>query len=94
MPRCRRSLPLLLALALAAAPAVARAQSSGTPTLSPTPPVSLGSHQSHARSPTRAAPGPTTLPNTGADARVLGLTGIALLLLGIGLRLRTADERF
>jgi len=94
VPRCRRSLPLLLALALAAAPAAARAQSNGTPTLSPTPPVSLGTHHTQPRSQPRGATGTTSLPNTGTDARVLGLTGIALLLLGIGLRLRTADERF
>ena len=35
----------------------------------------------------------TELPNTGADARVVGLLGLALMLLGIGLRLRIADAR-
>jgi len=35
----------------------------------------------------------TRLPYTGADARVVGLLGLALVLLGIGLRLRTADVR-
>jgi LPXTG-motif cell wall-anchored protein len=34
------------------------------------------------------------LPATGADAHVLALAGLALLLGGLGLRLRTADERF
>jgi LPXTG-motif cell wall-anchored protein len=34
-----------------------------------------------------------TLPNTGVDTRLLVGAGIALLLMGIGLRLRTADER-
>jgi LPXTG-motif cell wall-anchored protein len=34
------------------------------------------------------------LPNTGSDARVLGLAGLALLLVGLGLRLRTTPERF
>ena len=35
----------------------------------------------------------TRLPYTGADARLVGLLGLALVLLGIGLRLRTADVR-
>lgn len=35
----------------------------------------------------------TELPNTGADAGVVGLLGAALVLLGIGLRLRVADAR-
>jgi LPXTG-motif cell wall-anchored protein len=34
------------------------------------------------------------LPNTGSDPRLIVLAGLALLLFGIGLRLRTADERF
>lgn len=34
------------------------------------------------------------LPNTGSDPRLLVLAGLALLLAGIGLRLRTADETF
>jgi len=33
------------------------------------------------------------LPYTGADTRVVGLLGLALVLLGIGLRLRVADVR-
>ena len=32
-----------------------------------------------------------TLPNTGSDPRVLALFGMALLLFGVGLRLRTID---
>ncbi len=35
----------------------------------------------------------TGLPDTGADADVIGLLGVALMLLGIGLRLRIADVR-
>lgn len=31
------------------------------------------------------------LPNTGSDPRLLFLCGVALTLLGVGLRLRTAD---
>jgi hypothetical protein len=33
------------------------------------------------------------LPNTGLDARLVGAFGVALVLLGIGLRLRVADVR-
>lgn len=41
------------------------------------------------------APGtPATLPYTGSDPRLLILAGLALLLSGLGLRLRTADEIF
>lgn len=43
------------------------------------------------------APGqalPSTLPNTGVDGRILAGIGLGLLLCGIGLRLRTARERF
>ena len=32
-----------------------------------------------------------TLPNTGSDPRPLALAGLAFLLIGIGLRLRTID---
>ena len=35
----------------------------------------------------------TELPRTGADARIVALFGVALVLFGIGLRLRTADAR-
>lgn len=35
----------------------------------------------------------TELPRTGLDAGVVGLLGLAVLLLGIGLRLRVADVR-
>jgi LPXTG-motif cell wall-anchored protein len=35
-----------------------------------------------------------TLPNTGLDTRVLLLAGAVLVLLGVGLRLRNAPERF
>jgi LPXTG-motif cell wall-anchored protein len=36
----------------------------------------------------------TSLPNTGSDPRLIILAGLALLLSGLGLRLRTADEVF
>jgi LPXTG-motif cell wall-anchored protein len=35
-----------------------------------------------------------TLPNTGLDTRVLLIGGAVLVLLGVGLRLRNAPERF
>jgi LPXTG-motif cell wall-anchored protein len=35
-----------------------------------------------------------TLPNTGLDTRVLLLAGAVVLLTGLGLRLRSAPERF
>ncbi len=35
-----------------------------------------------------------TLPNTGLDTRVLLLGGAVLLLVGVGLRMRNAPERF
>lgn len=41
-----------------------------------------------------SSPQAGSLPNTGADARLLAAFGLGLLLAGIGLRLRTADERF
>lgn len=39
-------------------------------------------------------PLPSALPNTGLDGRILAGIGIGMLLLGVGLRLRTARERF
>jgi hypothetical protein len=39
----------------------------------------------------RAAAAAGALPSTGSDPRVLFLCGMALTLLGVGLRLRTAD---
>jgi LPXTG-motif cell wall-anchored protein len=71
------------------------ATSSQSGGLSQTP--NLGSSGSTAPAPATAAAGTTasgTLPNTGSDPRLIVLAGMALLLFGIGLRLRTADERF
>ena len=75
------------------------------PSLSATPQGSAGTSGSGAGSGTSGAaatpaPAPAqagsaqSLPNTGTDARVLLLGGAALLLLGVGLRLRSAPERF
>jgi LPXTG-motif cell wall-anchored protein len=62
---------------------------------------SSGSGGSSGSSATTTTPTATTpaassggLPNTGVDARVLLLAGGALLLLGLGIRLRTTPERF
>ena len=44
--------------------------------------------------PTDPAPQPeeeSALPNTGSDPRALALVGLILLLIGVGLRLRTID---
>ena len=101
MPLLSRFVVLLAALLLCA-PAVAIGQ---TTTLeqegagvSTQPPVDLdgddGEPQTStpppARAPAEARDG-GALPNTGSDPRVLLLAGVALMLFGVGLRLRTAD---
>ena len=84
----RRVLVALLATAMLSLPAVASAQDSTIPEdgagVSSTPPVPL---------PGERTENPTTadLPNTGSDPRMLFLAGLAMSLLGAGLRLRTAD---
>ena len=83
----------------------APASSSGGSSLSQSP--NLGSSGSAPSASGSTAPAPTsasgapltstaagTLPNTGSDPRLLILAGLALLLSGLGLRLRTADEVF
>ena len=59
----------------------------------------LGGESSGTTSGTTGTTGSTgtaagTLPNTGSDPRLIILAGLALLLSGLGLRLRTADEIF
>ena len=78
-----------LAAVMLAVPPSAVAQNSTIPEdgagVSTTPPVPL---------PGRAAPqapAPADLPDTGADPRMLFLAGLAMSLLGAGLRLRTVD---
>ncbi len=56
-------------------------QTTTTPTQTTPPPV-------------QSAPPTNELPNTGSDPRVLALLGAALLLAGIGLRMRAPDGRF
>ena len=95
---CR--LALLLAALMLCAPGLAAAQTStisddGAGTgVSTQPPVELGGgEQGSGESSGASAPASpaSELPNTGSDPRLLLLAGLALLLAGVGLRLRTAD---
>ena len=88
----RRIVVVPLAVAMLAVPASATAQNSSIPEdgagVSTTPPVPLPGES--------AAPAPTpapaaALPDTGSDPRMLFLAGLAMSLLGAGLRLRTVD---
>ena len=75
-----------------ALPGGAWGQQSTTPDLSKIPQLTAT-----VRTPAPTPPNTTTarrLPNTGLDVSTLALVGGALLLLGIGLRLRTARMRF
>jgi len=56
--------------------------------VSTTPPVPLAGEDAGG---TRANAAGSELPNTGSDPRMLFLGGLALTLMGFGLRLRTAD---
>jgi hypothetical protein len=88
----RRIAALIVAAALGV-PATAAAQTTTTPRgkadVSTTPPVPLPDGNASGGG-SQAAAG-NQLPNTGSDPRVLFLCGVALTLLGVGLRLRTAD---
>ena len=79
-----------LAVLMLAVPTSAAAQNSTIPEdgagVSTTPPVPLPGEAT--APPASAAP---DLPNTGSDPRMLFLAGMAMSLLGAGLRLRTAD---
>jgi LPXTG-motif cell wall-anchored protein len=84
----RRVVAALLAGAALCVPATARAQTTTVPAegveVVPTPPVPLTRNASLSAS-------SSELPNTGTDPRMLFLGGLALTLIGFGLRLRTAD---
>ena len=88
-----RRLAVVLAAIALCVPAAAVAQTSTVPTtgtgVSTQPPVALGGEKTATKPP--AAPRAGELPNTGSDPRLLFLVGLALTLLGVGLRLRTAD---
>ena len=85
----RRLVLVPLAVVMLALPPSAAAQSSTIPEdgagVSTTPPVPLPGEET---APPAAA---ADLPNTGSDPRMLFLAGLAMSLLGAGLRLRTAD---
>jgi hypothetical protein len=78
----------LIAAAVLCVPAAAAAQTSTIPVtgaeMSTTPPLPLVGSSAQ---PTSAG----ELPTTGADPGMVFLAGLALTLLGFGLRLRTAD---
>jgi LPXTG-motif cell wall-anchored protein len=100
---CRRIAALLAAACLGVGGPVAvahgqravAAQSSGSDLepLTPTP-QGGGAKTPKPQPKPRPAPKPTRLPDTGIDARLLLLAGATLLVVGIGLRLRYAPERF
>jgi len=87
-PLPRRAVAALLAGALLCTPTGARAQAMMIPVdgaeVTTTPPVPLA-RQTSLRTVS------SELPNTGTDPRMLFLGGLALTLIGFGLRLRTAD---
>jgi LPXTG-motif cell wall-anchored protein len=89
LPPVRRHIvAALLAAALLCFPAAASAQTATIPddgaSVSTTPPVPLAGERPQATA-------ASELPNTGGDPRMLFLVGLALTLIGFGLRLRTAD---
>ncbi|MDP2710663.1 MAG: LPXTG cell wall anchor domain-containing protein [Solirubrobacteraceae bacterium] len=95
--RSRRVSAALLAAVALSVPAAASAQDSTIPDdgagVSATPPVPLdgdgaGDGPATTRPETTAG---SELPNTGSDPRLLLMTGLALSLLGLGLRMRTVD---
>lgn len=77
------------------APGTIVAQSDNAPSLTPTPQQGARPRPPSppARPTTRPARPPTQLPYTGGDTWLLFLGGIALLLSGMGLRLRAARWR-
>jgi LPXTG-motif cell wall-anchored protein len=74
---------------------LAHAAQSSNGQLSPTPPVKLKgkSNSSTSSSSSTTATATSPLPDTGADLPTIGLLGLGLLVSGIGLRMRTVDER-
>ena len=80
-------------------PAAASAQDGTTalpPSLTPTP-TGTGTANGNANNSNPSSNGSnhgSSLPTTGLDGRLFGLLGLSLLVSGIGLRMRTADERF
>ena len=97
-----RRLPLLIVIAALAAslvmPLAANAQTGTVPQLAPTVTTPAKSAvKTPSKTPSKTSSTPqlqAQLPNTGVDARILAAVGLALLLCGIGLRMRSSDERF
>ncbi len=94
-PIHRRVAAGLLAAAALCVPAPALAQTSTIPEdgagVSTTPPVPLTDPDKGSGSPTSRPSAADQLPDTGSDPRMVLMAGLALTLLGFGLRLRTAD---
>lgn len=90
MPARRRVAVLVLGAALATAPAAFAQSDDGQ--LSPTPPNSLENGSSNGSS-SSEPPASAPLPDTGADVPAMAFLGLGLLVSGIGLRLRTVDDR-
>jgi LPXTG-motif cell wall-anchored protein len=103
VPTLRRVVVVLAALAVGM-PGAAVAQTSTVADdgsgVSSKPPVALdgggGPPAPPAATPATPAAAPSAqaaggLPNTGSDPRMMLLVGLTLMLLGVGLRLRTAD---
>ena len=98
MPLTRLIFALFVVVALALSAAAGAQTPTQTRTLpsqdsgSRTPPVDLdGDEQGEATGENSSTEAKKALPDTGTDPRLLFLTGVALTLLGVGLRLRTAD---
>ncbi|MDQ3675740.1 MAG: LPXTG cell wall anchor domain-containing protein [Actinomycetota bacterium] len=94
MPISRRIAAVILAAVLSMpAAALAQAQTQPLPSDEPgssRPPVDLsGGERGSAQN--SGSQNASELPDTGSDPRMLILAGAALTLLGVGLRLRTAD---
>ena len=92
--RLLRHFVLLLAALALCVPAAALGQMPDVPQsgsgVSTQPPVQLDGKRPRDARPA-AERGAGELPNTGSDPRLMFLVGLALTLLGVGLRLRTAD---
>ena len=93
----------MLGVALVPAPAsgaaltrtspVAHAAQNENGELSPTPPVDLDDNSSSNSGSSSTPPAAAPLPDTGADLPTTALLALGLLVSGIGLRMRTVDER-
>lgn len=76
-------------------PAAQAAQDDDNGQLSPTPPLEPSDENgdSNSSTPSSSAPSSAPLPDTGADLPTTALLALGLIVSGIGLRMRTVDER-